>query len=297
MRKMTGVIVAFLATWLASSSAFAWGAVVHRYVTRRAIDLLPPEIKPFFDHFRDELVLRSNDPDLWRVADFPEEPPNHQIDLGVDDYGAYPFSALPRDFGAAIETFGMQTLRRHGLLPWRTTEMYGNLRRAMAGFSRNQQYAEGNTVLFAAALAHYVQDAHQPQHVHNNYDGQLTRQDGLHSRFESELFERFESRLTISPGPVKPVRNARDFIFDIILDAYRQVPQILQADKEAIAGSDTYDQEYFERFLGNVKPLLERQLSRAITATASAIAAAWEQAGRPGLKTKVPRPVQKVKKP
>ena len=291
------IISAVLALLLLPAPAFAWGAAAHRYMMRRAIDLLPPEIKPFFVHFREELVLRSNDPDLWRVAGFDEEPPNHQIDFGVDDYGPYPFTALPREYGAAIEKFGAATVKRHGLLPWRTTEEFGNLRRTMEGFRRNQAYADGNTVLFAAALAHYIQDAHQPLHVHNNFDGQLTGQPGVHSRFESVLFERFESRITINPAPSAPVRNARDFIFDVVLASHPLVPDILRADKEAIAGKDTYDDEYFERFFTKVQPLLQKQLAGAMTATAAAIVGAWEQAGKPPLKAETSRTIEKVRPP
>ena len=291
------IISAVLALLLLPAPAFAWGAAAHRYMMRRAIDLLPPEIKPFFVHFREELVLRSNDPDLWRVAGFDEEPPNHQIDFGVNDYGPYPFTALPREYGAAIEKFGAATVKRHGLLPWRTTEEFGNLRRTMEGFRRNQAYADGNTVLFAAALAHYIQDAHQPLHVHNNFDGQLSGQPGVHSRFESVLFERFESRMTINPAPSAPVRNARDFIFDVILASHPLVPYILRADKEAIAGKDTYDDEYFERFFTKVQPLLQKQLAGAMTATAAAIVGAWEQAGKPPLKAELSRTIEKVRPP
>src|SRR6476659_3367544 len=156
MRKAVVVVGVLLAS-LVPGSAFAWGAVAHRYVTRRAIELLPPEIKAFFEHNRDELVLRANDPDLWRVVGFDEETPNHQIDFGVEDYGPYPFTALPREYDAAVEKFGVATVRRHGLLPWRTMEEFGNLRRTIQGFTRNQAYVQGNTVVFAATLAHYVQ--------------------------------------------------------------------------------------------------------------------------------------------
>jgi hypothetical protein len=297
MRKATLIAIAVIAASLVPGSAFAWGAVAHRYIMRRAIDLMPPEIKPFFERNRDELVLRVNDPDLWRVVGFEEEPPNHQIDFGVDDYGAFPFVALPRDYDAAVEKFGVAVVRRHGLLPWRTMEEFGNLRRIFQGFARDQLYVGGNTVLFASALAHYIQDAHQPLHVHNNYDGQLSGQNGLHSRFESELFERFESRLTINPAPVRLVNDTRDFIFDVALSSFQLVPQILEADRRAIGAKDTYDDEYFEKFFADIRPLLERQLASAITATASAIVSAWTQAGKPELKLAVPRAVQKVKKP
>jgi hypothetical protein len=297
MRKPITVVAVLAIVAFVPNSAYAWGAVAHRFIMQRAIDLLPPEIKPFFEHYGDELVLRVNDPDLWRVAGFDEEVPNHQIDFGVDDYGPYPFTALPRDYDAAVQKFGVATVRRHGTLPWRVTEEFGNLRRTMEGFRRNQVYANGNAILFAAALAHYVQDAQQPLHVHNNYDGQLTGQTGLHSRFESELFERFETRLNLVPPPVQPVGSVRDFIFDIVLASYQLVPKILAADREAIAGGDTYDDAYFEAFLVKVKPVLEQQLSAAITATAAAITQAWRDAGQPPLQAVMKRPVQKVKTP
>jgi hypothetical protein len=297
MRKQSAVAVVLLVAALVPSPALAWGAVAHRYIMRRAIELLPPEIKPFFEHNRDELVLRANDPDLWRVVGFEDEPPNHQIDFGVDDYGPYPFVALPREYDAAVEKFGVAVVRRHGLLPWRTMEEFGNLRRVFQGFARNQPYVEGNAVIFASTLGHYIQDAYQPLHVHNNYDGQLSGQNGLHSRFEAELFERFDSRLTINPGSVKPVANTRDFIFDIALASFQLVPKILAADHDAIGAKDTYDDPYFEAFFTNIRPVLEQQLAGAITGTASAIVGAWTQAGKPALRTSIPRAVQKVKKP
>ncbi len=296
MRKASIVAAALVVACVVPTTAFAWGAVAHRYIMRRAIELLPPEIKPFFERNRDELVLRVNDPDLWRVAGFAEEPPNHQIDFGVDDYGPYPFAALPRDYDAAVEKFGVATVRRHGLLPWRTMEEFGNLRRTFQGFARNQLYVGGNTVLFASTLAHYVQDAHQPLHIHNNYDGQLSGQSGLHSRFESELFERFESRMTINPAPVRIVTNTRDFIFDIALSSFQLAPQILEADRKAIGAKETYDDEYFETFFTSIRPVLERQLADSITATASVIVSAWTQAGKPELKMAAPRAIQKVRK-
>jgi len=226
-----------------------------------------------------------------------QTPPNHQIDFGVEDYGPYPFTALPREYDAAVEKFGVATVRRHGLLPWRTMEEFGNLRRTFQGFTRNQAYVQGNTVVFAATLAHYVQDATQPLHVHNNYDGQLSKQNGLHSRFESELFERFSDRLTITPGPRRSVTSMRDYIFETVLASHQLVPQILAADRAAIGDKDSYDAEYFEKFLTGVRPVLEQQLAAAITITASVIAGAWEQAGRPVLTLQAVRPLQKVKKP
>jgi len=294
MRKMLAVVSAFIVVALVPSSAFAWGAAAHRYVMRRAIDLLPAEIKPFFEQNLDELVLRVNDPDLWRNVGW-EDDPNHFVDFGVDAYGAYPFAALPRELGAALEKFGASTLKRHGLLPWRESEQFGNLRRAFEGVKRNAPYWPTDIVLFSAVAAHYIQDAHQPLHATNNYDGQLSGQSGVHARFESALFERFEAKMTIDPKPAKGITNARDAAFDTLLESFTLVQPLLAADKAAIAGLDAYDDKYFERFFTGVRGMIERRLAESITATASLVVGAWEQAGKPVLKAEFPRTIQRVR--
>lgn len=292
MRKI--VLAAFLAVGFTPASAFAWGTAAHRFIMERAIERLPAELKPFFTQFRNELVVRVVDPDTWRSAGWDDDP-NHFLDLGVPEFGPYPFAALPREYGAALEKFGIATLRRDGLLPWREAEEFGNLRRAFEGFARNAAFSPSETTLFAAVASHYIQDAHQPLHATNNFDGQLTGQHGIHGRFESALFERFQSRLAIDPPPAKPIRNARDAAFDILLASYQLVQPVLDADKEAIAGKDTYDDEYFEKFFSRVKPILERRIGESISATVSLIAGAWEAAGKPEVKTELPRTVQKVR--
>lgn len=294
LKALSSAIILLL---LAPAPSFAWGTAAHRYIMRRAIDILPPEIKPFFVHFRDELVVRVVDPDVWRNIGW-EDDPNHFVDFGAPEFGPYPFTALPREYGAAIEKFGMATLKKDGLLPWREAEEFGNLRRAMEGFNRGGGFAASDTVLFAAVATHYIQDAHQPLHASNNYDGQLTGQLGVHSRFESGLFDRFEARLTIDPAWPAGMKNARDAAFDALLESYQLVQPLLDADKEAAAGKDTYDDEYYEKFFTKVKPMLEKRLADSITATASLIVGAWEQAGKPTLRTEMaPRGPQRIRKP
>jgi hypothetical protein len=276
--------------------AVAWGTAAHRFIMARAIDILPAELKPFFDHYRAELVVRVVDPDVWRIAGW-EEDHNHFVDFGMPELGPYPFTALPREYGVALEKFGMTTLKKVGMLPWREAEEFGNLRRAFEAFAKNLSYAPTDTVLFAAAASHYIQDAHQPLHATNNYDGQLTQQNGVHARFEAALFERFASKLTVTPGRVSAIRVPRDAAFDVLLASHQLVDRLLQADKDAIAGKDSYDDEYFERFFASVRPILEKRLADSVTATASLIVGAWEQAGKPALRIEMPRTVQKVRTP
>ena len=294
MRKtVVGVIAGALLTF-APSPSLAWGTAAHRYIMTQAIDLLPSDLKPFFDRHRPELVLRVIDPDLWRVVGW-EEDQNHFVNFGVPEFGPYPFTALPREHGAALEKFGQATLKRNGTLPWREAEEFGNLRRAFEGFTKDVFTAPSDVVLFAAVASHYIQDAHQPLHAVDNYDGQQTQQRGIHARFETVLFDRFGAKLTVTPRPVSPITNPRDASFDVLLESYRLVEPLLNADKEASAGKDAYDDDYFERFFARVRPLLERRLAESIAATAALIVGAWELAGKPALRIDMPRPVQRIR--
>lgn len=293
---MRPLILAAALLLAAPTSSFAWGAAAHRFIMRQAIDLLPDEIKPFFRANTDELVLRSTDPDLWRTVGW-EDDPNHFLNLGVPEFGAYPFAAIRLDFGAAVEKFGMNTLKKDGMLPWRFAEEFGNLRRAFEGFGQKQRYAPANAVLFTAVAGHYIQDAHEPLHATVNYDGQMTGQLGVHGRFESDLFDRFESRLSIRPAAAKPIADARETAFDVLLASYQLVDPLLAADKAASAGKDTYDDQYYETFFGSVHPILEQRLTQSIEQTAAVMTGAWQAAGRPVLRTDMPRRAQKVRKP
>src|SRR5262245_987102 len=155
MRKASGVAAALVVALLAPARASAWGFEAHMFIMRRAIELLPPELEPFYEQHRDELVIRVTDPDLWRTIGWAEDA-NHFLDFGAKEYGEYPFAALPRDLDAAIEKFGEATVKRNGMLPWRAGEMYGNLRREFERMARGQN-AAGEIVLFSAIVAHYMQ--------------------------------------------------------------------------------------------------------------------------------------------
>jgi len=169
------------------------------------------------------------------------------------------------------------------------------LRRAFEGMGTRSVYAVSDVVLFAGVASHYIQDANQPLHATDNFDGGQTNQRGIHARFERDLFERFRSRLTINPPPVRPITNARDAAFEILLASYQVVDPLLAADKKAVAGRTAYDDAYFDAFFAAARPLLEERLNSAITATAAVIVGAWEAAGRPAMLLEIPRPVERVR--
>ncbi len=288
MGKRLLALVVSVATVLTPSSAFAWGFAGHKLIVRRAIDLLPPELKPFYERYREEVEERVTAPDLWRNVGSGDDP-NHFVDFGVPEYGPPPFLKLPREHGAALNAFGAATLQKYGTLPWREEEMAGALRRAFEGMGRKSPYAISDVTLLTGFASHYLQDAHQPFHATDNYDGQKTGNLDIHARFETALIERFESRLQLRPAPASPMPSARDAAFDALIVSYGDIEKVLAADNLAKTGKDFYDDDYFEKFFVAVRPVLEERLSAAITATASLIVTSWEQAGKPVMLTETPR--------
>lgn len=293
MGKRWAAVTAVMLTIVAGTPApaSAWGFEAHKYIMARTIPLLPAQIRPFFLKFQTTIVEHAIDPDLWRTAGWEVEPPRHFLDM--DAYGPYPFPNFPRDRDEAIKRYGADFVTKNGEVPWRAAEIYQKL---VEAFRQTAPYSRDNIKFFSSVLTHYVSDAHVPFHAVVNYDGQLTGQFGIHSRFETELFERNRGTLRVIPKPVIPIANARDFMFDTLIASFPLAQTVLDADKAAVEGREVYDDHYFTTFFGKARPIMERRLAEAITGSASMITAAWIEAGRPALPLEQPRTPRKVRR-
>src|SRR4029077_10929851 len=106
MRKIVPIVLlALLLSAMPRVDVAAWGFNGHRFITDKAIDQLPSELKPFFQKFRTTLVEHSIDPDTYRTMGWVEEPPRHFLDM--DSYGPFPFRDLPHDYNEAVAKRGV----------------------------------------------------------------------------------------------------------------------------------------------------------------------------------------------
>lgn len=293
------LVLAIVLCLAVPAPSWAWGFAAHKAIADRAIALLPPALRPLFEKYRATFVERSVDPDMWRTAGFDSEPPNHFLDMDHEAFGPYPFEGLPREFDMAVQKFGRAFFDDQGRLPWRTQEFYGQLQRSFEGLKRPDPpgYLFDNIVFHSAILAHYIADGHVPLHAVVNYDGQLTGQHGLHSRWESELFERNRTRVALAPTAMASITLPRAFMFDVLLASNRLAAGVLDADLKAAAGRDLYDDAYFAAFGAAQLPVLEQRMNASIAAVAAVIAGAWEQAGQPAVSDERPRTPQRIRRP
>lgn len=277
-------VAAFAALFLVPSLLLSWGFWAHKRITRQAIAVLPAEATVFFAANADSIAEKSIDPDLWKRHD-DKEGNRHFID--IDHYGAFPYSELPREYEAAVAKYGEEQVFEFGIVPWRVVEMVDSLTLAMK--ARDKKLI----IRYSSAVAHYVQDIHMPLHTVINYDGQLSGNKGIHSRYERWMLEAHAGQVAASIQPEKPVYldNIRDAAFDWVLESTVWADNLLLADaRSKIPGKsydarEDYDEVYYAALYKITRAFTDMQLSKAATATASCWLTAWVNAGKPDLST------------
>lgn len=261
--------------WLAAcGNALAWGPGAHRLVNNWAVQTLPPEVRGFFEANREYLTDHSNDPVEWMEKDRYERKRHYMY---LDKYGRYPYLDLPHSFKRAVDRYGSGRVNRHGLLPWHIGEYSLRLTNAL----RAHDWDEAKQA--AAALGHYVADAHDPLHTTENYDGQLSGQPGLADRFGSEVIDRYQSFFILRPEPAVKIDDPTEYAFDIALESHTWVNHIVLADRLAVRDLMGFNDDYYDRFYSRIGSVLIRQINLAVHDTGSYWNSAWLNAGRPAL--------------
>jgi hypothetical protein len=259
---------------LTPRDTIAWGAGAQRIIVGKAVDTLPPDLRPFFDENRPFLALHATDP-LDAEAKTPTEKHNHFIYL--DRYGRFPYTTLPRVYKAAVSKYSKSKLEQTGLLPWQIGVYSAKLTTSF------QQGRWDEAKLNAAILAGYVAEAHDPFNTTENFDGHLTLQNGINDRFGATLIDRFSSFFPIRPNDASFIADPTDHAFEACLSAHSVLETILLADRNARANTKSYNDEYFDHFYNLTAATLIRQLSDASTDVGSYWLTAWTNAGKPAV--------------
>lgn len=280
-RPALGLLLACALSWMWASPAAAWGFAGHRLTTVKATHTLPAELRPLFEGNAAWLAEHALDPDLWRATQ-PGEGPNHYLDC--DAFGPYPFDAIPADEAEHLARHGQKAAQK-GRVPWRVAEAYRELVNAWRGGT------PAEVLRAAATLAHYVEDAHVPLHASDNYDGQLTGQQGLHARWEADLVQRFERQLApqVQPAAAARVPDASALVFMRLRESFSAVAPLLAADRDCRGArdfadtpqDDRYDDAYYTCFYAHEQARLVARLTASAESLGGLWLSAWQDAGQP----------------
>lgn len=220
------------------------------------------------------LASHSSDADERKKTD-PSEANKHFINL--DSYPEFLRSGrIPQTLDSVIALHGSGFVMDAGILPWAILSIFDSLENSFARHNWNQ------SVLYAADLGHYIGDGHQPLHLTKNYDGQSTGQNGIHSRYETNMISDFYDQLVFPFDSAIYIRELNRFVFDFVYLDYRYIDTVLQADvyAKAIAGNISSKAYYNALWAKSGKPTI-RLFKNASLSLASLIYTAWIMAGNP----------------
>jgi len=269
--KLFGIILVFISFFF-----FGWGYVGHNKISSNATNFFPQEMNDFL-YWKVYLTAHASDADS-RKGDDPTEGYKHYID--IDNYSIFLSSGrIPTTMDSIITMYGLSFVNNQGILPWSTISTVDSITSAFSikDFEK--------ALFYAADLGHYVGDGNMPLHITKNYNGQLSGQNGVHSRYESTMIGKYSEQINYSGDSIQYINNVPKYIFQYLYQNYAYVDTILIADKNAKSfangntSSDLYYQKLWE-LTKNYTIILFRNASKTI---ANLIYTAWVNAGSPEL--------------
>lgn len=268
----------------------AWGFYAHKKINYQAVFSLPPEMIGFYKTHIQYISENAVNPDRRRYA-VKGEAEKHFLD--ADAYGDSAIYTMPRYWEDAVEKYGEDSLRAHGIAPWSTYKTYLQLVRAM-------QVMDNKAILrLSADLGHYVGDIHVPLHTTKNYNGQLTGQYGIHAFWESRIPELLSDGYDFFVGKAAYVENPQLAIWEVITKTHEALDSVLQMERqlattwpeqkkhsyEERGGVNTrvYSKAYTKAYHDMLNGQVERQMRNTIKFVADLWYTAWINAGQPTL--------------
>ena len=270
---------AALATTLAallcgSPGAFAWAPNGDRLIVNKSVDVLPDEIRGFFEANLPYFMAHITDSiETAKTNTFVA----HEGYIRFEKYGAFPFAALPREYKAAVDKVGKRSLEANGLLPWSVGLYSQKLTEAF----RERNWDDVRSA--AASLAYYVAEAHDPFNTTTNFDGHLSAQPGVQTRYGTSLIDRYSQFFYVRPSDAVYIHDPTDHGFEMCLTAHAWLENILLSDRRARAGLSDFTDEFYDRFYSQAGTVLVGQMGEAATDVASYWMTSWINAGKPQL--------------
>lgn len=266
-----------------------WGFWAHRRINRLAVFRLPPEMQYFYKMHIDYITENAVNPDRRRYA-VVGEAERHFIDLDVYGDSA---AVLPRFWSAAVKKLGEDSLRKHGIVPWYIQT---------ASFQLTEAFREKDPkriLRISADLGHYIADAHVPLHTTRNYNGQLTRQEGIHAFWESRLPELYAADYDLWIGQATYIENISEAAWKAVNHAHVASDSVFLLEKqlsESFAQDKkfsyeprnnvlvrTYSEDFSRAYHDLLKGQVQRQMRSSIEMVSNLWFTCWINAGQPDL--------------
>jgi hypothetical protein len=281
----------------------SWGFFAHRRINHMAVFTLPRAMAGFYEANIDYITQHAVDPDKKRYVD-SSEGSRHYFD--ADHYGKRPFMKMPVKWKEAAEKYTADTLNKYGTVPWEIQYQYYRL---VDAFKRHDTT---DILKRSANLGHYIADAHVPLHLTQNYNGQLTHQDGIHALWETRIPELYSDHYNYYAGKARYIENPLNEAFKICRASFACVDSVLRFERELSRRfapgkkyeivkrngkkMQDYSVAYAKAYNAMLNGMVARRMRSSILETGSFWFSAWVDAGQPDLNKLIEKPLSNFEK-
>ena len=276
----------------------AWGFVAHKQINNAAVFTLPPELFKFYKKHITEITDKAVNADMRRYA-FADEACKHYLDADHYEH-SFPLDTIPHEWNDALVKYGKDTLNAYGIVPWHLQLIKFQLTKA---FESKNLYL---IIKLSADLGHYAADLHVPVHSTENYNGQLTGQDGIHSLWESRVYELFSNEFDLLIGRANYITNLNEVIWQRFSQSFAALDSVLLFEKLASekypnkyvlqtkgrTNSKIYNETFCAYYHQLLNGMVERRTRASIDLIGSLWFTAWVDAGQPNLSNLEKEPKQ-----
>ncbi len=268
---------------------FAWGFKAHKQINNSAVFTLPPELFKFYKLHVDEITEKAVSADKRRYA-VADEACKHYLD--ADHYElSIPLDTIPHQWKDALAKYSKDTLTAYGIVPWHLQLMKYQLTKA---FEEKNLYL---IIKLSADLGHYAADLHVPLHATQNYNGQLSGQEGIHNLWESRVYELFSSNYDFLTGRASYISNINETIWLRFSQSFAALDSVLLFEKLATEkypnkyvlqtngtqNTKLYNETFCAYYHELLNGMVERRARASIDLIGSLWYTAWVDAGQPDL--------------
>lgn len=263
---------------------YGWGFFGHKLIAEWSIYAVPNPLFNLYSTNINSLKNYSIAPDQIKNIE-PFEYCRHYIDMeNVDTIDIINFN-----IDSCLES---SRCCNNGILPYIIEEEFNQL---ITAFKSNNI----NNILFCSGkLSHYVSDLCVPFHTTENYDGQLSNQEGIHALWESYLPERNYNQINLFGIKAEPEHDINSRILLELENAHDLVDSILGKHFDCLQelGNNSYgfferrgkiekgySRQFMDCFYSSTKTDIEGQLIKSIALTSDLWLTAWIYAGKPNL--------------
>ncbi len=194
--------------------------------------------------------------------------------IQLDHYGQFPFTALPRDYNAAIAKYNRRTLNQYGLLPWEIGVYSKKLTDAFRDRNWTESKHQRRGIWLITSSPRTILSTPPPISTEDSRFSPAST-----SASAPGLVDRYQLFFFVKTNDAVYIHDPTDHAFEMVLTSHSWLEPVLLADRRAHTGLTEYKEDFYDRFYAQAGAILVSQFSNAATDVGSYLDDVLDQCG------------------